>query len=231
MTEGQLRVLVIDDELPMRRMLRVALESYDYTVAEAADGKEGLVQAAMQQPDLILLDLGLPDLDGKEIVHRLREWTKAPIVILSARDQEQEKIEVLDAGADDYLTKPFGMGELLARMRVSLRRSGREDNGPALVCGALCMDVASHTITLQGEELHLTPTEYTLLKVLIQNTGKVMNHKQLLKQVWGDAYSQDTHYVRVYIAQLRRKIEANPLRPQYIITESGVGYRFTDPRA
>ena len=192
---------------------------------EASTGHEGINRAAISKPDLIILDLGLPDIDGKEVVRKIREWSEVPIIILTARDQEQEKIETLNAGADDYITKPFGVGELMARMRVSLRRSAHSENEPVIACGGLTVDLSQRRVTVDGNEIKLTPTEYEIIKILAQHAGKVLTHKQLLKAVWGNTYSQDTHYIRVYIGQLRRKIEENPTQPQYIITESGVGYR------
>lgn len=225
MSDKGLRVLVIDDEPQIRKLLRVSLGAHGYTVHEAVSGQEGLTQAAVVKPDIVILDLGLPDSDGKEIVQRIREWSDVPIIILTARDQEQEKIDTLDVGADDYITKPFGVGELMARMRVSLRRAAHSEDEPVITCGDLAVDLAQRRVTVSGREIRLTPTEYDIIKVLAQNAGKVMTHKQLLKHVWGTSYNEDTHYIRVYIGQLRRKIEENPTQPRYIITESGVGYR------
>lgn len=219
------RILVIDDEPQLRKLLKVSLNAHGYEHDEAFAGQEGIAKAAAFKPDLLIIDLGLPDMDGKEVVREIREWSQAPIIVLTARDQEQEKIEALDAGADDYVTKPFGMGELMARMRVSLRRAASSGGDSVLVCGDLVVDVVRRHVTVGGREVKLTPTEYELLKVLIQHAGRVLTQKQLLKAVWGASYSEDTHYIRVYIGQLRRKIEDNPTQPRYIITESGVGYR------
>ena len=225
MSEKGLRVLVIDDEPQIRKLLRVSLGAHGYDVHESMSGMDSVVQAADIKPDLVILDLGLPDIDGKEVVRRLRELSDVPILILTARDQEKEKIDALDAGADDYITKPFSMGELLARMRVSVRRSAHAGEDPVIQCGDLSIDLAQRRVTVDAQEIKLTPTEYDIIKILAQNAGKVLTHRQLLKAVWGDTYSDDTHYIRVYIGQLRRKIEPNPTQPRYIITESGVGYR------
>ena len=225
MTEKGLRVLVIDDEPQIRKLLKVSLAAHGYDIHEAVTGADAVVQVANIKPDLVILDLGLPDMDGKEVMRRLREWSDVPILVLTARDQEKEKIDALDAGADDYITKPFSIGELLARMRVSVRRSAHTGDEPIIQCGDLSIDLAQRRVTVGTQEIKLTPTEYDILKILAQNAGKVLTHHQLLKAVWGDIYSEDTHYIRVYIGQLRRKIEPNPTQPKYIITESGVGYR------
>lgn len=219
------RILIIEDEPQIRKLLKVSLNAHGYDLEEAANGKDGVNRAAMFKPDLLIIDLGLPDIDGKEVVKQIREWSETPIIILTARDQEQEKIEALDSGADDYMTKPFGVGELLARMRVCLRRAATVEQQPVLVCGGLVVDLQQRHVTVDGDEVKLTPTEYEIIKIMMQHAGKVITHKQLLKAVWGNAYQQDTHYIRVYIAQLRRKIEQNPTQPRYIVTESGVGYR------
>ena len=182
-------------------------------------------RAALLKPDLLIVDLGLPDMDGKQVVAAIRDWSLAPIIVLSARDQEQEKIEALDAGADDYVTKPFSVGELMARIRVSLRRSAAPEHEPVLQCGDLTVDLVQRRVSVGTREIKLTPTEYELLKILAQYRGRVVTHKQLLKSVWGNNYDEDTHYIRVYIGQLRRKIEENPTQPRYIVTESGIGYR------
>ena len=225
MSEKGLRVLVIDDEPQIRKLLKVSLGAHGYDVHESMSGMDSVVQAADIKPDLVILDLGLPDIDGKEVVRRLREWSDVPILILTARDQEKEKIDALDAGADDYITKPFSMGELLARMRVSVRRSAHVGEDTVIQCGDLSIDLAQRRVMVDAQEIKLTPTEYDIIKILAQNAGKVLTHRQLLKAVWGDTYSDDTHYIRVYIGQLRRKIEPNPTQPRYIVTESGVGYR------
>lgn len=219
------RILIIEDEPQIRKLLKVSLNAHGYDLEEAANGKDGVNRAATFKPDLLIIDLGLPDIDGKEVVKQIREWSETPIIILTARDQEQEKIEALDSGADDYITKPFGVGELLARMRVCLRRAATVEQQPVLACGGLVVDLQQRRVTVEGDEVKLTPTEYEIIKMMMQHAGKVITHKQLLKAVWGNAYQQDTHYIRVYIAQLRRKIEQNPTQPRYIITESGVGYR------
>ncbi|TDA70600.1 MAG: response regulator [Clostridia bacterium] len=225
MTAKGARVLIIDDETPIRRLLKVALEAHGYEVAGAASGRQGLQQAALLHPDLVILDLGLPDLDGLEVVKRLREWSRVPIIILSIREQEDDKIKALDAGADDYVTKPFSMGELLARMRAALRHAAQNSDEPVLTFGGLTIDLARRLVTVEGREVKLTPTEYELLKNLALNAGRVMTHRQLLRTIWGPEYQEETHYLRVYIGQLRRKIETDPTRPRYIITEPGVGYR------
>jgi two-component system, OmpR family, KDP operon response regulator KdpE len=219
------RILVIDDEQQIRKLLRVSLGAHGYEIAEAKSGQDGIYQAASFKPDLVILDLGLPDMDGKDVVRSLREWSQVSIIILSARDQEQEKVEALDAGADDYISKPFGVSELLARIRVSIRRSAHAEGEPVLTCGDLAVDLAQRRVTMGEREVKLTPTEYDLLKELIQHAGKVLTHKQLLKAGWGNSYTDDTQYVRVYVGQLRRKIEEDPAQPRYIISEPGVGYR------
>ncbi|HWR09874.1 MAG TPA: response regulator [Sporomusa sp.] len=225
MTGQGLRVLIIDDEPQIRKLLRVSLGAHGYTLDEAATGQEGVARAAVFKPDMLIVDLGLPDMDGKAVIKEVREWSQAPVIILTARDQEQEKIEALDAGADDYVTKPFGIGELMARMRVCLRRMAASEGEPILICGGLAVDLVQRRVTVDGREIKLTPTEYEIIKIMAQQAGRVLTHKQLLKAVWGNAYNEDTHYIRVYIGQLRRKIEDDPAQPRYIITESGVGYR------
>ena len=228
MTAQGLRVLIIDDEPQIRKLLRVSLGAHGYTLDEAATGQDGVARAAVFKPDLLIVDLGLPDMDGKAVIKEIREWSQAPVIILTARDQEQEKIEALDAGADDYVTKPFGIGELMARMRVCLRRVAAAEGEPVLTCGGLAVDLVQRRVTVDGREIKLTPTEYEIIKIMAQQAGRVLTHKQLLKAVWGNAYNDDTHYIRVYIGQLRRKIEEDPAQPRYIITESGVGYRLMD---
>jgi two-component system KDP operon response regulator KdpE len=225
-TTGPL-VLVIEDETPIRRFLRASLTEAGYRVEEAVSGEEGIKKAAAQPPDLVVLDLGLPGVDGQDVLRRLREWLTAPIIILSARDQERQKVEALDAGADDYLTKPFGLGELLARMRTALRHSRPSTaEGVALQVGDLRIDLAARTVTLAGEPVHLTPLEYKLLVLLVRNAGKVLTHRQLLRDVWGPHDVHENHYLRVFVATLRRKVEPDPTRPRHILTEQGVGYRF-----
>ena len=223
--ETKARILIIDDEPQIRKLLNVSLKAQGFLAEEAASGQDGINQAAIFKPDLMIVDLGLPDIDGKEVVRQIREWSNAPIIILTARDQEQEKIDALDAGADDYVAKPFGMGELMARVRVCLRRMATGDNDPLLICGGLTVDLSQRRVSVDGREVKLTPTEYEIIKLLAQNAGRVLTHKQLLKAVWGNSNYSDTHYVRVYVGMLRRKIENDPAQPKYIITESGIGYR------
>jgi two-component system KDP operon response regulator KdpE len=225
MTEIGLRVLVVDDERAIRRFLRAALNAQGYIVYESSSGEEALKAVIANRPDMIILDLGLPDLDGVEITRQLREWSSIPIIILSVREQENDKIAALDAGADDYLTKPFSVGELMARMRVALRRSTQSTSEPVFQIGELNVDLAQRQVTIAGQEVSLTPTEYDLLRILAQNAGKVITHRHLLRQVWGSAYETEAHLLRVNISNLRRKIEPNPTRPYYVLTEPGVGYR------
>jgi two-component system KDP operon response regulator KdpE len=219
------RVLVIDDERSIRRFLRASLSAHGYEVFEAATGREGLSQVAIHRPDLIILDLGLPDVEGVEVTQRLREWTRIPIIILSVREQEADKIAALDAGADDYLTKPFGVGELMARLRVALRHAAQIDVDPIFTTGDLTVDLARRQVTVSGREIQLTPTEYDLLKLLATHAGKVLTHQHILRQVWGVGYANELHLLRVNISNLRRKIEPDPTRPTYLHTEPGVGYR------
>jgi two-component system KDP operon response regulator KdpE len=209
----------------MRRLLQVALTAHGYEIREAETGREGIDQTAVFHPDLIVLDLSLPDLDGIEVIKKLREWTQTPVVILSVREQEGDKIAALDAGADDYVTKPFSMGELLARIRTALRHAAGTGDEPVLTFGGLVIDLTRRYVAMDGREVKLTPTEYELLRVLTVNAGKVLTHRQLMRMVWGPSYEQETNYLRVYIRQLRQKIEPDPARPRNIITESGVGYR------
>jgi len=223
-------ILVIDDESAMRRFLRVSLESHGYRWVEADSGREGLAQAAQRNPDLVLLDLGLPDQDGLEVTSRLREWAKMPIIVISARGQEEDKVRALDAGADDYLTKPFGVNELLARIRVALRHAygAAGPSAPSIEVGGLKLDLERREVFVDGREIHLTPIEYKLLTLLAKHAGKVLTHRQILKEVWGPNQSDHVHYVRVHMAELRKKIEQNPARPTWLVTEPGVGYRFRD---
>ncbi len=221
-------VLVIEDEEPIRRFLRPSLVSQGYRVIEAASGADGLLEAAQRQPDLVILDLGLPDVDGLEVIRRLREWTVRPIIVLSARGAEADKVAALDAGADDYVAKPFTVGELLARVRVALRHAARADleTGDAtFAVGELRVDLARRQVWVGGAEVRLTPIEYRLLAMLVQHAGRVVTHRQLLREVWGPAQTEQTHYLRVYLANLRRKLEADPARPRFLRTEPGVGYR------
>lgn len=221
------KILVIDDEPEIRRLLKVALTGHGYIFSEAASGKEGLLEATVFRPDLIILDMGLPDIDGLEVIHRLREWTEVPIIILSVREQESDKIPALDEGADDYITKPFSMGELLARIRVALRHHTNTQVEPLLEFEGLTVDLSRRLVLVNDQEVKLTPIEYDLLKELVINEGKVLTHKQLLKKVWGKEYQNENHYLRVYVGQLRKKIEPEPAQPRFIITEPGVGYRMT----
>ncbi len=221
-------ILLIEDDPQIRRFLRAALPSQGFRLFEAATGEQGLIEAATRRPDIIILDLGLPDLDGLEVLRRLREWATAPVIVLSARGQETDKIVALDAGADDYVSKPFGVGELMARLRVALRHADGAAGEGALqtfALGELQVDLVRRRVAVAGSEVHLTPTEYKLLTTLIRHAGKVLTHRQLLVEVWGNSYAGQTHYLRVYMAQLRRKLEADPARPRYLLTESGVGYR------
>ncbi|SDN42656.1 two-component system, OmpR family, KDP operon response regulator KdpE [Paenibacillus sp. yr247] len=227
MTTSGAKILIIDDEPQIRKLLRVTLNAHGFEAAEAATGQEGLLQATMVRPDLIVLDLGLPDMTGMEVLRHIREWSQVPIIILTAQDQEQDKVAALDRGADDYVTKPFGMGEFMARMRVALRHIAKTQDEPVLKLGSLVIDLSQRSVELDNEKLKLTPTEYDLLKVLALNAGRVMTHRQLLKQVWGGSqYESDSQYLRVYVGHLRKKIEEDPTRPKYILTEPGIGYRF-----
>jgi len=224
-------ILAVDDEAPIRRFLRAGLEGQGYTLIEAASGEEAVTQAAMRVPDLMLLDLGLPDTDGFEVVRRVREWSSMPIVVISARGQEGDKIRALDAGADDYVTKPFAMGELLARIRVALRHRARgaspaEDG--VIDVGDLKLDLARRRVTVRGVEVRLTPIEYRLLATLARHAGRVLTHELLLREVWGPAHTTQHHYLRVYMAQLRAKLERDPARPELLLTEPGVGYRLRE---
>jgi two-component system KDP operon response regulator KdpE len=232
-TEPGPLVLVVEDEPQMRRFLRAALSAHGYRVAEATTGQEAALIATTHNPELVLLDLGLPDGDGIDLTRRLREWSQVPIVVISARGREEDKVEALDAGADDYLTKPFGMRELLARMRVAERHARRAASGqPAAVLeiGALRIDLPRREVSLDGRVVHLTPTEHKMLVLLAQNAGKVLTHRQILREVWGASYATQTHYVRVHMAELRKKLEPDPARPALLLTEQGVGYRLRDPK-
>jgi two-component system, OmpR family, KDP operon response regulator KdpE len=231
MTEPSALVLVVEDEAPMRRFLRTALAVQGYRVVEAETVQEAIVAATTHNPELILLDLGLPDGDGIELSRRIREWSRVPIIVISARGREDDKVAALDAGADDYLTKPFGVNELLARMRVALRHAaqfGTDPNVTEIAVGTLRIDPVRREVTIAGREVHLTPTEFRLLSLLAQNSGKVITHRQILKEVWGPPYVNETHYLRVFMAQLRRKIEVDPARPRLLVTEPGVGYRIRE---
>ncbi len=226
MTELKTRVLVVDDEPQIRRFIRASLHAHGYDIEEAVNAEEALLKASTLKPDIVVLDLGLPDQDGLTVITRIREWSQVPIIVLSVRSLEQDKVDALDAGADDYVTKPFGMAELLARIRASLRnRLADQTSDPVLKTGGLIVDLARRLVTVDGREVKLTPNEFDLLRVLAVNAGKVVTHTHLLREVWGPADVDQTHYVRVYVGQLRRKIEANPSQPRYILTEPGVGYR------
>ena len=225
MSETGQRVLAVDDETSIRRYLRAALSAQGFTVYEAATGQEAINGVLAHHPDIIILDLELPDVNGTEVTRRLREWTQTPIIILSVHESESEKVAALDAGADDYLTKPFGTAELMARMRVALRRQMGGADEPVLQVEGLQMDVSRRIVTVDGSQVSLTPTEYELLRLLMQSAGKVITHRQLLRQVWGAGYESEIHILRVNISNLRRKIEPDPSRPHYLLTEPGVGYR------
>ena len=223
-------ILVVEDESPIRKFLRVSLASEDYRVEEAETGKQALGKAAAQPPDLVILDLGLPDMDGLDVLRSLREWLSAPVIVLSARGQERDKVAALDAGADDYLTKPFGVGELQARMRVAFRHAVVGESGksePKFTVGELSVDLAARRVFVGEREVHLTPLEYKLLTVMVQHAGKVLTHRFLLKEVWGPDQVGEVHYLRVFMAGLRRKLETDPAQPKYLLTEQGVGYRLS----
>lgn len=220
------RVLVIDDEEQVRRLLKVVLNAHDYNLALAMNGQEGLDQVTLFRPDLVILDMSLPDMDGIEVVKNLRQWTNVPVIILSVREREADKIAALDAGADDYVTKPFSAGELLARIRTALRHAVPLSEEPVFHFGDLMIDLAHRQVQVDDRNIKLTPTEYELLKLLASHPGKVLTHAQILRTVWGPGYEKEAHYLRVYIGQLRQKIEKDPSRPQHIITEPAVGYRF-----
>jgi two-component system KDP operon response regulator KdpE len=228
MTQVPVRILVIEDEPQMQKFLGASLTSEGYRWLEAKSGEEGLALVRTHNPDLVLLDLGLPDTDGMDVAREIRAISNRPIIVLSARGQENDKVRALDVGADDYLTKPFGTGELMARIRVALRHAARakeERTEPVLTVGELQIDLDRHRVTVRGDEVHLTPNEYKLLAYMMKHAGKVLTHRQLLKEVWGAAYASQTHYLRVYMVQLRHKLETDPTRPRYLSTEPGVGYR------
>lgn len=222
---NQPSILVIDDEIQIRRLLQITLEAAGYRVHLSVSGEEGLQQVAMARPEIVILDLGLPDIDGIQVLKKLREWATLPIIILSVRASEQDIISALDAGADDYLTKPFRTGELLARVRNSLRHHETADKGTAYQSGALFVDLVNRIVKKNGEIVKLTPTEYSLLALFIRNAGKVLTHRYILKEIWGPAFEEESQYSRVYLAQLRKKLEDDPARPIYFLTESGIGYR------
>ncbi|KJV05914.1 response regulator [Methylocucumis oryzae] len=225
-------IIMIEDDPAIRMFLRTGLSAHEFKVYEAETGKQGIIEAGVRKPDMVVLDLGLPDMDGEQVIQAIRAWSTLPILVLSARNSEQQKINALDAGADDYLTKPFGLGELLARIRVLLRRC-RNDAVFApdgiFTCGELMVDLNKRIVRVADSEIHLTPIQYRLLTVLVKNADKVLTQRFLLKEVWGPSYSDNAHYLRIYISQLRQKIEQDPTRPQYLLTESGIGYRLKRP--
>jgi len=228
MTDASPVIVVIEDDPAIRLFLRTGLGVHGFKVFEADSGRQGIVEAGIRKPDLIILDLGLPDMDGVDVIKTIRGWSVMPIIILSARSTEQNKIDALDAGADDYLTKPFGLGELLARIRVEIRHSvssPAQDQSGIFTTGALKVDLVKRQVVVDDREVHLTPIQYRLLSVLIKNAGKVLTHQYLLKAVWGPSYRDNSHYLRIYMSQLRQKLENDPAQPQYLLTESGVGYR------
>jgi two-component system KDP operon response regulator KdpE len=218
-------VLVVDDEVQLRRLLQINLEAAGYKVHLASSGKEGLQQASMVRPEVVILDLGLPDEDGIDVLKRIREWTTIPVLILSVRSSEQDIVRALDAGADDYLTKPFRSGELLARVRAALRHRQLTEQGEVFVTGNLTVDLAARTVKRNDEMVKLTPTEYSLLSLFVRNAGKVLTHRYILEQVWGPTFAEESQYTRVYIGQLRKKLEDDPSNPRLFLTESGIGYR------
>jgi two-component system KDP operon response regulator KdpE len=219
-------VVLIEDEPQIRRFLRATLGSSGYRLYEATSGEDGLVEAATRQPDVVILDLGLPDIDGLQVIRRLREWSTVPVIVLSARGQEGDKVAALDAGADDYVSKPFAVGELLARLRVALRHAAVGDSGePTFTVAGLRVDQIKRQVQIDGKDVHLTPIEYRLLTTLVRHAGRVLSQRQLLKEVWGPAHTEQAHYLRVYMGTLRRKLERDPARPRYLLTEPGVGYR------
>lgn len=221
-------IIVIEDDPPIRRFLRTGLSTQGFSVFEADTGKQGIIEAGVRKPDLVILDLGLPDMDGVEVIKAIRTWSAIPIIILSARSSEQHKIDALDAGADDYLTKPFGFGELLARIRVALRHAIRpmeHIHADVFVTANLKVDLHNRVVSIDEQEIHLTPIQYRLLVVLVKHAGRVLTQQQILKEVWGPSYAENAHYLRIYMSQLRQKLEADPTQPKFLLTESGVGYR------
>lgn len=221
-------VLVIDDEVQIRRLLRVNLEANGYRVLESATGADGIIVAAQHRPDVVLLDLGLPDTDGVTVLKRLREWSRVPVVVLSVRDRDEDKIAALDNGADDYITKPFSTGELLARLRVAQRHGQPTPDNAVFHSGRLTVDLSARTVTVEGKDVRLTATEYALLRLFVQHAGRVLTHRHILREVWGPNQVEQTHYLRVYLAHLREKLETNPAEPELFITEPGVGYRLME---
>lgn len=228
MTKIEPVIVVIEDDPPIRRFLRTSLSTQGFIVHVAESGKQGIVEAGIRKPDLLILDLGLPDMDGVDVIKAVRGWSEIPIIILSARNGEQQKIDALDAGADDYLTKPFGFGELLARIRVALRhahRTNEQTQNDVFQTANLQMDLLNRIVKIDNQEVHLTPIQYRLLSVLVKHAGKVLTHQQILKEVWGPSYKENSHYLRIYMSQLRQKLEADPTQPKFLLTESGIGYR------
>ena len=226
MTETQVTILVVEDEPEIRRFLRTSLATEDYRVVEAETGERGAIEAGTLKPDLAIVDLGLPDIDGIEVIRRIRKWSPLPIIVLSARAREQSKVEALDAGADDYVTKPFAVGELLARVRVALRHASRAPSGEeSLAFGEATVDLRRRKVMRAGTEVHLTPLEFRLLTCLARHLGMVVTHRQLLREVWGPSHVEHTHYLRIYMKQLREKLESDPVRPKHLLTETGIGYR------
>lgn len=234
MSDRAIHVVIIEDEKQIRRFLCLTLQAEGMVVIEAATAKEGVSQVSMQKPDLVILDLGLPDLDGTEVIRQLRGWTALPILVLSARGEEAQKVSALDSGADDYLTKPFGNAELLARIRVHLRKRSNSDEQiteqPVFQFGDVTVDLIQRRVTRSGQDIHLTPIEYRLLTVLVRSSGKLLTHAQLLREVWGPGYAERGHYLRIYMGHLRQKLERDPARPEYILTETGIGYRLIGDR-
>jgi two-component system KDP operon response regulator KdpE len=231
MPETRGTILVVEDEPDIRRFLRSSLGAEGYRVVESPAGQRGALDAGLHKPDLVIVDLGLPDLDGVEVIRRIREWSPMPILVVSARTQERSKIEALDAGADDYVTKPFGVGELLARVRVALRHASRSGMGKDLILGESRINFETRRATRNGTDVHLTPIEFRLLACLAKHLGMVVTHRQLLREVWGPSHVEHTHYLRIYMKQLREKLEADPVRPQHLLTETGIGYRLVADEA
>lgn len=227
MSQPTVTIVLIEDDNQIRRFVRATLEAHDIAVFEAETGHRGLLEAATRKPELVIVDLGLPDMDGLDVIRDLRSWTELPIIVLSARSQEGEKVKALDAGADDYLTKPFGISELLARIRAQLRRRNRggEADTPQVSFGATTVDLAARSVTVDGRPVHLTPIEYRLLATLVRHAGRVLTHRQLLSDVWGPSQTENSHYLRIYMGHLRQKLERDPAQPEHIVTETGVGYR------